>query len=428
MKYKRILSVFLIALFITFQIGNIKNEVKANPLLLTSVASAAPPVAIALALLYAADVQFNISGKAYTMAHDLVNQLGEDTFTAGDALVITPIVLSTLQSIINKYKDTPVQDVNIHTISNDGSVEGQLQLYSDMPKTFGDKYFYNTSAGSVYTITSVYTNLSNSSKEPIVLSTDITVPVGAVSFSLMSFSFGSTSGSYYRQTMEITFYDSLGNAIPGTQFNYTPLTNSTVGWSKTDLISYSYNLGVPIEGYSDRSISLDYTGDLDNADVGKAQVAFPYSTTLTANPSMTWDNPLSLEYAPPISTGLVTTIPIDTPIDTPVDTPVDTSIPTDWSVPVDSAPSFNFAPLQLSLQSKFPFCIPFDFVNGIKNFVSTPVAPKFTVTIPSVYGMQEGSFDIDFGKFDKIVKILRFFILIAFLYNLLKITRDLIRG
>jgi len=113
----------------------------------------------------------------------------------------------------------------------------------------------------------------------------------------------------------------------------------------------------------------------------------------------------------------------DTTGDTTGDIPIDI---TDTTVPSDI--SLNWAPLQIGVTDKFPFCIPFDLINLLKPFSAERVAPVFTVTFPSIYNMSEGSFDIDFSKFSKLAAMLRFFILVMFSYSLIIKTRDLIKG
>ena len=80
--------------------------------------------------------------------------------------------------------------------------------------------------------------------------------------------------------------------------------------------------------------------------------------------------------------------------------------------------------------TKFPFCLPFDIARLITDFSAEPQIPVLDLLVmPSnCFGMQNEDIyvTIDFTPFDNIVKILRFFISIAFVFFLIKITRKLI--
>ncbi|MGL5086923.1 MAG: hypothetical protein ACRC68_14630, partial [Clostridium sp.] len=47
--------------------------------------------------------------------------------------------------------------------------------------------------------------------------------------------------------------------------------------------------------------------------------------------------------------------------------------------PIDNLPKLDFTPLYISFKDKFPFCLPFDFINIIKSFDADPVAPVFNI-------------------------------------------------
>lgn len=80
--------------------------------------------------------------------------------------------------------------------------------------------------------------------------------------------------------------------------------------------------------------------------------------------------------------------------------------------------------------TKFPFCLPFDIARLITDFSAEPVVPKFSLLLmpANSFGLQneEITVEIDFELYDKIVKILRFFLAAAFVFFLIKITRKLI--
>lgn len=103
----------------------------------------------------------------------------------------------------------------------------------------------------------------------------------------------------------------------------------------------------------------------------------------------------------------------------------------DPPIPVKPAdlPNIDTGSVQL-WTTKFPFCLPFDIYKMVSSFNAEPEAPHFHVLI-----MPENSFglnnedvyiDIDFEPYDKLVKILRFFLSISFVVFLILITRKII--
>lgn len=89
--------------------------------------------------------------------------------------------------------------------------------------------------------------------------------------------------------------------------------------------------------------------------------------------------------------------------------------------------SLDFSPLELSLVDKFPFCLPFDLYNAFNSFIAKPEVPKFNINFDEGL-VGSGGFTFDFSPFSKIASILRYFILIIFVTNLIKKTRDMIGG
>ena len=87
----------------------------------------------------------------------------------------------------------------------------------------------------------------------------------------------------------------------------------------------------------------------------------------------------------------------------------------------------------LSLEDKFPFCIPFDLKKQLDSFKASSKKPIFKVDMSafdSSHKLQKDSviLNIDLTIFEKIFDILRYFILISFVVFLVIKTRDLIRG
>lgn len=80
----------------------------------------------------------------------------------------------------------------------------------------------------------------------------------------------------------------------------------------------------------------------------------------------------------------------------------------------------------------FPFCLPFDFVRGMKLFSAKPVTPHFEVTInvPAILNIpeQKWTFVIDLGEFETLAKITRWTSLIGFCYLLISLSTKIVKG
>lgn len=98
----------------------------------------------------------------------------------------------------------------------------------------------------------------------------------------------------------------------------------------------------------------------------------------------------------------------------------------DFSTP--SKVKLNFTPLYLNLKDKFPFCLPWDLYNVIKGLVSEKKCPSYEISFADtpLVGGKNSKFTIDFKKFDKLINILRYFELLAFVAFLIKKTNDLL--
>jgi hypothetical protein len=92
--------------------------------------------------------------------------------------------------------------------------------------------------------------------------------------------------------------------------------------------------------------------------------------------------------------------------------------------------SLDLSPLYLDLSKKFPFCIPWDIYNLVKSFEVSKKRPVYNADL-DLKILGKYSFDIDFAFFDDYFpfsSILRYFLLIAFIYALIVNTRKHIGG
>jgi len=99
----------------------------------------------------------------------------------------------------------------------------------------------------------------------------------------------------------------------------------------------------------------------------------------------------------------------------------------DLNTDIPSDVKLDFGPLYVNLKDKFPFCVPFDLINVIGSFVGDKTVPRWEVHFDEGL-VGEGTVVIDFSKFDLIVSILRYFVLLGFIVTLIVKTRDLIKG
>lgn len=87
----------------------------------------------------------------------------------------------------------------------------------------------------------------------------------------------------------------------------------------------------------------------------------------------------------------------------------------------------DFTPLRINITDKFPFCIPFDFVDMVKSFSVEKERPVISVVFPEKY-FNSYKLEIDLAFYDDYFpfsSILRYFILIGFVLFLVRNTRKL---
>ncbi len=189
---------------------------------------------------------------------------------------------------------------------------------------------------------------------------------------------------------------------------------------------YNPSSSISYSDYSLRYISLvSYAPSVDLSGV----IANESSSSISAYP----DNDV-ISFSPSVDLANVRSLSSSVAADSDgvISSAGTSSSSLDLSVP-SSVPSLNFTPLELDLSEKFPFCIPFDLVGLITSFSSSSQAPSFTFNFPSInlgsFGnLQGASFIWDFSQFSTLASICRYFVLIVFVANLIKITRSILGG
>lgn len=79
---------------------------------------------------------------------------------------------------------------------------------------------------------------------------------------------------------------------------------------------------------------------------------------------------------------------------------------------------------------RFPFCIPWDIYQFISVFSDEPIKPKWSIPfeIPRYKISEKIEIDFSSGDYDKIVKVIRVFLLLSYGSGLALITRNIIKG
>lgn len=101
------------------------------------------------------------------------------------------------------------------------------------------------------------------------------------------------------------------------------------------------------------------------------------------------------------------------------------------AVPV-AADGFENMTLSAAISQVFPFCIPFDFVRGLKIFKANAVTPvfEFDVTVPPFLNVPEQHwyYKVDLSDWEPLAKITRWCSVIAFGFVLVHLSKSLVMG
>lgn len=102
-------------------------------------------------------------------------------------------------------------------------------------------------------------------------------------------------------------------------------------------------------------------------------------------------------------------------------------------VPIEG--DFSNFKLPKTISTVFPFCLPFDFYNGIRLFSAQPVTPHFEIPvkipIPSAAGggyLCDDTIVIDLSKYEKIGRLCRVTSTCAFLFFLIQLSTKIVKG
>lgn len=118
------------------------------------------------------------------------------------------------------------------------------------------------------------------------------------------------------------------------------------------------------------------------------------------------------------------------------DTATDEELEEKLEVAAEEAQSYTGSLSEFMLDSAitkvFPFCLPFDFVRGIKLFNASPQTPIFTyyIKIPAVgsFAGTQIEITIDFSKFETLASISRWVSTVGFAFSLIFISTKIVKG
>lgn len=214
------------------------------------------------------------------------------------------------------------------------------------------------------------------------------------------------------------FYNTykMGNSLVNTDFS---LSINTVNPTLTDYKdSLFIDTNISVENILDTSSigALDnYTGEFVDEKLKTGDIAI----SIPIDKPLTYDTVIDKTYSDLISGDI--TLENTSSTDIP-----GTNAPGVGNLSVE----LDLSPLYIDLSKKFPFCIPFDIVNMIKDFSSVKKRPVVSVSLPEKY-FGSNTIDVDLAFYDDYFPfstILRYFLLISFIYFLIKNTRNLIGG
>ena len=80
------------------------------------------------------------------------------------------------------------------------------------------------------------------------------------------------------------------------------------------------------------------------------------------------------------------------------------------------------------LTNVFPFCIPFDFIRLVKVFDVNPIAPRWEIPLNFDFVGVNYIFVLDLTQFEVLAVVLRWGLFLFFIFGLIVLTRNMIRG
>lgn len=191
-------------------------------------------------------------------------------------------------------------------------------------------------------------------------------------------------------------------------YSFLPHLSQTIPVSMLDvpLVGVGGSVSLPYEqdeDYTDGAVVSGWGGLIDK--VGDVASTLPFNVPMTgeaaaaATPAIVLPKDIVLDDAPAID------------------------VPGDGTIEL---PKIGDLTLPVSIIKKFPFCIPFDLVNGLKVLSSPPKEPRFVIPLKYSNIIDE-EIVIDFSKFGFVIRLVRWFEVLIFTVGLAAATRQFIK-
>lgn len=202
------------------------------------------------------------------------------------------------------------------------------------------------------------------------------------------------------------------------------------GTPATDMLTFADEVPESIGTVDINGTTYDVNGD-GTVTIGDNTIPINDDGTVTVD-GIPYNPDYDVSPYPGTSIGdLITTIinNIDVVDDTTNDDTFDYDDVNVSSVGIDALDSMM---LPKGIFSVFPFCLPWDFVRGMKLFSAKPVTPHFEVklNVPAILNVpaQTWTIVIDLEKFETLAKISRWLSVISFSFLLIQLSVTIVKG
>ncbi len=125
----------------------------------------------------------------------------------------------------------------------------------------------------------------------------------------------------------------------------------------------------------------------------------------------------------------VESVPVVDTSDTAVDSTITDTVVDVSALELEALENFQ---IPNAIVTVFPFCIPWDFVRGMKLFSAEPETPHFeaNITVPAFLNVPEQKWDfvIDLKEFEPVAKVSRWLSMVSFSYVLIMLTSKIVKS
>lgn len=249
--------------------------------------------------------------------------------------------------------------------------------------------------------------------------------------------------SYYNEMRKTIYYDDENKAVIVATVSIPPQQFLLGSYIKDDVINFADSIG----SITDATIAGTKIGQLPIAADGS--VTLPDGTKVYPNSDGTYNIDNSV-YSPTYNIGayddsallellqqiLQKIDSLEGQLEFEKDTATDEELEEKLEEAAEEAQSYTGSLSEFMLNSAitkvFPFCLPFDFVRGVKLFNASPQTPVFTysIKIPAVgsFAGTQIEITIDFSRFETLAFISRWVSTVGFAFSLIFISTKIVKG